>query len=344
MEDEDPLDEIRLRVHDAMHSSPRGLNQSTVARETGMSTDALSRSLNGQRNFSASELARLANVFEVSLGWLITGDPRPDSFVDESKDPLPWRRDQIAETVAFPAGAYREVGLDTGSVPLLDPDTTPESAAGLVAENLGRNLDRPFIHDLPAAIEESYGIGVFVSAEGPDFDARAMRVRGLTYIVVRATGAWYQANLVLARELGELLSGGHLAIGLRSQHPDNWSNDFALALLMPAPRLRSIDWNRQTPRELAEFLWESGVSAKALMRRLDGLGIPRGPAWVHADEGTLQLLVWQDPDCLSHDRARAYRSPRIPFDLFSAHLKGMREGRVDGTSLAWMLDTPLAEL
>ena len=202
-----PLDEIRLRVKDAMRSSPRGLSQSTIAREIGMSTDALSRSLNGQRNFSAGELAKLAGVFDVSLGWLITGDPRPESFVDESKDPVPWRRDQIAETVAFPAGAYREVGLTTGSVPLLDPDTTPEAAAGLVAKKFGEKLDRPFVHDLPAAIEACYGVGVFVSAEGPDFDARAMRVRDLTYIVVRATGAWYQANLVLARELGELLSG-----------------------------------------------------------------------------------------------------------------------------------------
>ncbi|MFJ6416317.1 helix-turn-helix domain-containing protein [Paeniglutamicibacter sp. NPDC091659] len=338
------MDEIPLRVRDAMASSPRGLSQATIAREICMSTDALSRSLNGQRNFNAGELARLANLLEVSLGWLITGDPHPDSFVDESAEPVPWRRDQIAETVAFPAGAYREVGLTTGSVPLIDPDMAPEAVAGLVAKKLGEKLDHPFIQDLPAAIEECYGVGVFVSAEGPEFDARAMRVRDLTYIVVRATGAWYQANLVLARELGELLSGRRSFIGQRSQQPDNWANDFALALLMPAERLRNIDWDRQTPRELAEFLWESGVSAKALMRRLDGLDIPRGPAWVHADEGTLQLLVWQDPDCLSHRRAWAYRSPRIPSDLFNSHLKGMREGRVDGTSLAWMLDTPLAEL
>lgn len=306
------MDEIRLRVKDAIRSSQRGLNQSLIAREIGMSTDALSRSLNGQRNFNAGELARLANVLEVSLGWLITGDPRPDSYVDESMDPVPWRRDQIAETVAFPAGAYREVGLTTGSIPHLDPEITPESAAGIVARDLSELLDFPFVHDLPAAIEGCYGVGVFVAAEGPDFDARAMRNRDLTYIVVRATGAWYQANLVLARELGELLSGRQSVIGQRGLEPANWPNEFALALLMPAERLLKIDWDRQTPRELANFLWESGVSAKALMRRLDGLGIRRGPALVHADEGTLQLLVWQDPDCLSHNRARAYRSPGFP--------------------------------
>lgn len=338
------MDEIRLRVKDAMRSSPRTLNQSAVAREIGMSTDALSRSLNGQRNFSAGELGLLAKALQVSLEWLITGDPRSEPHVDMSVDAITWRRDQVAETVAFPAGAYREVGLTTGTIPLLESGTTPAAAARLVAKRLDASLDHPFVHDLPAAIEECYGIGVFVASEGPDFDARSMRTSELTYIVVRGTGAWYQANLVLARELGNLLTGRALSMGPQSQRSDTWANEFALALLMPAGRLQDIDWNKQTPHELANFLWESGVSAKALAQRLDGLGIPKGPALIHADEGTLQLLVWQDPDCLSHARARAYRSPRIPFDLFSAHLKGMREGHVDGTSLAWMLDTPLEEL
>lgn len=317
-----------------------GLTQAKIARQTGMTRDALSRSLSGQRNFSASELAAVAQVLEVSLSWLITGDPRPEAAAAAT----PWNHDRVAEIVAFPAGAYREVGLSTASVQQLENGLDPEDGAAAVAGLLTAACGKDFVRDLPAAIEQAYGIGVFVAAEGPAFDARAMRANDVTYIMVRGTGAWYQANLALARELGELLGGRNSSIGNRGHTEDSWARAFALALLLPAERLRAIDLNRQTPRELAGFLWDSGVSAKALEHRLETLGIPRGPAMVHADEGTLQLLVWQDPDCLSHHRAGAYRAPRIPADLFGAHLKGMRQGLVDGTSLAWMLDTPLSEL
>lgn len=135
-----------------------------------------------------------------------------------------------------------------------------------------------------------------------------------------------------------------MEIGRRHPGRGTWAVHFASALLMPAKLLREIDWNRQTPKELALYLWDSGVSAKALTTRLAALGILPGPALVHADEGTLQLLARQVPDCLSRPRARAYRSPRTAQLLLEAHLTALRNGQVDGSSLAWMLDTPLTEL
>lgn len=338
------MDQIRLRVKDAIRSNPDGLNQSALAQQAVMTQDAFSRSLSGQRSFSAAELAVLSRILHVSLPWLITGNPMPGG---PEADGLPdgrWQLDRVAQTVAFPAGAYREVELSTESVPVAGPEMAPAEAAALVAERLGSPFGPPLIHDLPANIEDAYGIGVFVAAEGPAFDARAMATQEVTYIVVRGTGAWYHANWVLARELGELMYGRKSQIGQRGRTQNPWASEFANALLLPAGVLHTINWNKQTPAELADFLWEAGVSAKALALRLDALGIARGPAMVHADEGTLQLLAWHNPGCLSHGRAAAYRAPRIPFDLFSAHLKGMREGHVDGTSLAWMLDTPLSEL
>lgn len=337
------MDETGRRVRDAIRSSGTQLNQSEIALEIGMGRDALSRALNGQRRFSAMELARISGVLGVSIRWLITGGSGQDED-GQDKYGTPGNLDRIAETVAFPAAAYREVGLETGCVAVMSPGRDAEDAASEVSVRLSKGLDVPFISDLPEAIERAFGLGVFVSAEGPNFDARAMQSGRISYILVRGTGAWFQANLVLARELGQLLSGTLAGAGARSPGGDTWSDDFASALLLPAGLLRSIDWNRQTPGELASFLWESGASANALMKRLDRLRIPRGPAWVHADEGTLQLLAHQMPDCLSHPRARAYRSPRIPPALLKAHLKALRDGLVDGSSLAWMLDTPMDEL
>lgn len=335
------MDDVGQRVRDAVKAAEAPLSQSEIARHIGVGTDALSRSLNGQRKFSAVELSKLAALLNVSLQWLVTGTVS-DSGAGGST--TGGTSDLVAETVAFPAGAYREVNLSTPGIPKLEALLLPEQAAMLVAARLRENADRGFAEDIPAAIESAYGIGVFVVAEGPAFDARAMDVGDLAYIVVRSTGAWYEANMVLLRELGALLADKGYRIGIRQESLDRWTEEFAAALLMPDATMREMDWGRQTPGELAGYLWRAGVSAKSLIRRLDALGIARGPALVHADEGTLQLLAWHDPDCLSHPRAWAYRSPRVPADLLAAHLKAMRAGLVTGESVAWMLDTPLEDL
>lgn len=338
------MDQTGQRVKDAMASSRTGMNQGALALAAGLGSDALSRSLSGQRKFSAAELARLAKILGVSLDWLITGASDATRKSGGASEERGERRDSIAETVAFPAAAYREVGLETPPLPVFDAETSPEDAAALVSVQLSTGLGQPFVQDLPAAIEAVYGLGVFVVAEGPAFDARSMNSGSVSYIVVRGTGAWFQANLAVARELGSLLSGSAVAAGRRRSTTATWADYFAFALFLPAERMRVIDWNRQTPNELAVFLWENGISAKALSVRLNALGIRPGPALVHADEGTLQLLAHQVPDCLSSPRARAYRSPRIPQSLLKYHLKALRDGQVDGSSLAWMLDTPLTEL
>ncbi|GAA4376042.1 helix-turn-helix domain-containing protein [Paeniglutamicibacter cryotolerans] len=338
------MNQTGMRVKDAIGSSRITMNQAALARAVGMGSDALSRSLSGQRKFSAAELARLAAILGVSLPWLITGIGDPSYESGKTAEQREESRDRIAETVAFPAAAYREIGLETPPLPVFAPETSPEDAADSVAALLSERFGQPFIHDLPAAIEAAYGLGVFIVAEGPAFDARSMNSGSVSYIVVRGTGAWFQGNLVLARELGYLLCGSAVAIGRRRPSLTTWADYFAFALLLPVERMRGMDWNRQTPNELARFLWESGISAKALAARLNSLGIRPGPALVHADEGTLQLLAHQVPDCLSRPRARAYRSPRIPQSLLEEHLKALRDGQVDGSSLAWMLDTPLAEL
>ena len=335
------MDDTGQRVRDAIGAAEKPLSQSEIAKKIGLGTDALSRSLNGQRKFSAIELSKLANLLGVSLPWLVTG-LADDSALGGSRTKS--SRDLIAETVAFPAGAYREVNLTTSALRRIDAALCPAEAARLVAARLRECNGRPFAEDIPAAIENAFGIGVFVLAEGPAFDARAIDTGDLAYIVVRSTGAWYQANTVLLRELGALLADKRNLIGIRQASRDHWTEEFASALLMPEASLREMDWARQTPSELAGYLWRAGVSAKSLIRRLEALGIDRGPALIHADEGTLQLLAWHDPDCLSHPRARAYRSPRIPADLLTAHLQAMRKGLVTGESVAWMLDTPLDDL
>lgn len=51
--------------------------QAELARTSELSDSQLSKSLSGLRQFSAPELARIAHALDVSLHWLVTGEPDP---------------------------------------------------------------------------------------------------------------------------------------------------------------------------------------------------------------------------------------------------------------------------
>src|ERR1700737_2384592 len=57
--------------------SPRPLRRD-LAERIGMTPDAFSRALNGNRQFASIELARLADLLDADLHWLITGQPDPN--------------------------------------------------------------------------------------------------------------------------------------------------------------------------------------------------------------------------------------------------------------------------
>lgn len=70
---------IGERVREAIQAS--GYSQRQVAKEVGMTPDALSRALSGQRGFAALEIAALADVLNRDVHFLITGEPDPYSLV-----------------------------------------------------------------------------------------------------------------------------------------------------------------------------------------------------------------------------------------------------------------------
>ena len=69
---------IGQRVQAAL---PTGIPQKQIAAKVGMTEDAFSRALRGQRGFSALELARLADVLDHDIHFLITGEPDPNRLV-----------------------------------------------------------------------------------------------------------------------------------------------------------------------------------------------------------------------------------------------------------------------
>ena len=63
------------RVRDLIQAS--GLSQGDFALRVGLNDSKLSKSLSGARRFSSLDLARIAEICEVTVDWLITGDEPP---------------------------------------------------------------------------------------------------------------------------------------------------------------------------------------------------------------------------------------------------------------------------
>lgn len=60
---------------------PHTMTQKQVASAVGMTPDAFSRALRGERGFAAVELANLAEVLSQDVHFLITGQPDPHRLV-----------------------------------------------------------------------------------------------------------------------------------------------------------------------------------------------------------------------------------------------------------------------
>src|SRR3954471_21457563 len=70
--------DIGQRVRAAMTARfGTGRTQASIAQDLGITSDAFSRSLNGERAFSSAELTRAADLFDADLHALITGEPDP---------------------------------------------------------------------------------------------------------------------------------------------------------------------------------------------------------------------------------------------------------------------------
>ncbi len=69
------MSSIGERVRAALAEA--GMSQSALARKVSMSDSALSKSLAGSRAFSSIEVALVADVLDVSMYELVTGEPDP---------------------------------------------------------------------------------------------------------------------------------------------------------------------------------------------------------------------------------------------------------------------------
>lgn len=311
-----------------------------VAERIGMTPDAFSRALNGKRQFASVELARLAELIDADLYWLITGEPDPNRVIVAARhdfDQATWKRTipgraQDEQALADIALAYRQAYPQPGRIP-----DWPESAAA-AREALGPNFVRPFAERL----ETQLGVGVVRVAELST--AYSFTVGGRPVIAVPATGNWFRENWDIAHELGHLIKGHHDGeIGREDadQH-EAAANAFAADLLLPAAVVTGVKWDSIDEEDLANLVWYWGVSTDALCRRICALLAytpERVARW--AGNPTQRLLrhhlrTGSELDEIT-DRMDAASQRRFPRGLQEAHLERIASGAIGRATLAWML-------
>lgn len=348
--------DIGRRVREAMLARfPVGVTQNAIAEELGLSPDRLSRSLSGERAFSSAELARAAHLFRADIHHLITGEPDPVSAVFAARhtfdpDTFEYRNDGHHGDQAVRDGAvlaYRQAH------PWLAGSTVdlPATAAEVRAL-LGEDFARTFA-DL---VEERLGVDV-VRLPGLSTDY-SLTIAGQQIVLLSTEANWFRSNWSLAHELGHLCLRHHEVDATHTNSAaETTANAFAAELLLPAQTMRAVDWENQTPTEIAAFVWTTGISTATLRNRLNSLGL-RTTSVVSAAlaESTQRFLNRHPlPESKTHpvgspgsrlttvvdpigNRMQRAAERRIPARLMKALRDGVEAGRLNTGTLAWLLD------
>ena len=330
------------RVLQSLQGGCPGVRHREIAERVGMTPDAFSRALSGQRHFASIELVRISDLVGADLHWLITGQADPNRLSVAARHDFDHATRQRAipgfegdsQTRANIALAYRQAYPDPLST---DDEKWPESAAA-ARETLGPHFVRPFANRL----EQRMGIGVVRVQELST--AYSFRVGGRPVIAIRATGNWFRENWDLAHELGHLTFGHHDDEISQSEADSREAaaNAFAAELLLPAESLDEIDWDSKSDEDLACLVWNWGVSTDALCRRLKALlgHVPPIVARWSADP-TQRLLRHHLPIDAEIDQITARMDEasqrRFPLSLQEAHLERVASGAIGRATLAWML-------
>lgn len=346
-------EEIGRRVRESLGTQ----TQAGLAGLVGMTTDAMSRAVRGQRGFSSIELARIADVLDADIYWLITGEEDPmrveiaarhnyDHDTGRHSNPGRSTDQQDLDAVTL---AYRQAYAR----PFTEAPDIPATPGEMRAE-----LGEGFVREFAERVELTLGIGVIrlplLST------AYSLTIGGRRAVILPTAANWFRSNSDLAHELGHLALGHHNA-GSGDPRHEAPANAFATELLLPATLVRAQPWDRMSGNEVARFLWDTGVSGMYLRNRLESFGLRAsrdaqtvldgkmpGSLRRHMDALGEPLTQQRGPFSVVRDpideRMKEASQRRFPTDLIAAHREAVDARRINPATLAWMLDCGVSEL
>ncbi|MGH3796689.1 MAG: helix-turn-helix domain-containing protein [Pseudonocardiaceae bacterium] len=262
-----------------------GLSRHAFAQRIGLDDSKLSESMSGARRFSSLDLARIAELCQVTVDWLITGEEPPLAVAARTTS-------GDAGAVLAAAKRYSTLREDMASLGYRQP-WRPMTAGlggtgGYIAQ--GRRLAQEALARVSQAgrstsdgnllvlTEDVFGVDVAVVELGTGFDGLAASSDDVKLIILATSHVPARQRFTLAHELGHLLAGDDQDVHLdrdifdKSQAKDPSemrANAFASAFLMPENTLRdAVGSTGLTEQTFAALSCELMVTPSALAYRL----------------------------------------------------------------------------
>lgn len=273
------------RVREVLANS--GMSQGEFAAAIGLDGPKLSKSLNGTRRFSSLDIARIADIGQVSVDWLLGGD--------EPIIAMAARRSAGSASAAATAAAeefteLREIAADLGYpqqvVPLkidlsrASPRRSGEQLAEAALGAIG-NPDHLLGAGLADLVEARFGVDVVVTALGDRFDGLAVYAPEAKLILAAPTAVPARQRFTVAHELAHVLLGDDQGVHLDE---DVWAptgkepsevraNAFAASFLMPTSLIHDRVGPGFQTRDFAQLAIDFQVSPQTLAVRLETLNL-----------------------------------------------------------------------
>lgn len=271
-----------------------GLTHAEFAERVGIDGPKLSKSLSGQRNFSSSELAAIAQEGRQSVDWLLTGAPSRSWQITARAEPKSLTELQASGTELISAVAERfdaleALGLhaDVAALPARWPARSfAQQADALAAQAqslLGDSISLLPTLDVIDLIEQKLGINVVLTDLPSGCDGMSYQDGPFRIIVLGTTPSFARQRFTLAHEVGHILWGDatevieeyapdHAKPGADSQ-AEKRANRFAAMFLASDADVRAFLGSRAVDEAFNDLCWAFRMTPSAMSRRLLTLGI-----------------------------------------------------------------------
>ncbi|MFE1930804.1 helix-turn-helix domain-containing protein [Streptomyces sp. NPDC059474] len=345
------------RVREVM--SAASLQQAAFAEGVGLTPDKLSKSLSGRRRFTSLDLARIAELGQTTVDWLLTGrEPQRPAFAARASSPFsdtdPDSGLALKELVHRFTTAYDVLDLmgRSRSLPALprpkaDLEQYVDQGEALALDALTALSARGVTSvaacetsDLAHALEEHFGIDVAQTDLPRGLDGAAWQTDHFRLVLLARTGVWTRQRFTLAHELGHILARDvqemrtetHLAPGRQKDHTEIRANVFAANFLMPQAEIHAEAGTESAGSGVSDDAFRAlvvrfKVSPSALAARLHQLGLvtPHDRNRLRGVTTEVCHLLAQRAD-LHENRVAAARARRLPL----APARGLYEGYLAG--------------
>ncbi|MFF4481510.1 helix-turn-helix domain-containing protein [Streptomyces sp. NPDC001520] len=345
------------RVREVM--SAVSLQQAAFAEGVGLTPDKLSKSLSGRRRFTSLDLARIAELGQTTVDWLLTGrEPQRPAFAARASSPFadsdPDSGLALKELVHRFTTAYdvldlmgRSRSLPSLPRPKADLEQYVDQGEALALDALTALSARGVTSvaacetsDLAHALEEHFGIDVAQTDLPRGLDGAAWQTDHFRLVLLARTGVWTRQRFTLAHELGHILARDaqemrtetHLAPGRQKDHTEIRANVFAANFLMPQAEIHAEVGTESAGTGVSDDAFRAlvvrfKVSPSALAARLHQLGLVTLHDRNRLRGVTTEVchLLAQRAD-LHENRVAAARARRLP----PAPARGLYEGYLAG--------------